>query len=797
MRARRAGLAAVGAVALLLGLVPPATPAAAADDCVRSVSTRASIDRVAGPDRYATAACVSQAEYPDGTARAILARGDVAGGLADALAGAVLAHKVSGPVLLTAPDALPAATADELERLGVSEVTILGGPGAVSAAVEAEVRARGATVDRLAGGDRYATAAQIAQRAGAQGTAFIVNGGRPADSLVAAAPAARAGAALLLVQAGSVPRVTERALDGFREVVIVGGYGVVGDAVEQRLRSLVPRVGRVSGATRSETAASIARAYPAPGRRLLVTQADRHLVDAATAGWAGARRGNGPVLYVERDQPGRAADRYLRLGGLQKEGTGLEASRLVGGETVLSSRLVSVLESRYAEAEAGGRAPQLRGMWIHLFDDTLKSRTSINRMLDAATAANLNTVVVEVVRRQDSYYRSDVLPRTTDGRMPANLDLLAHLVPAAHQRGLQVHAWVPVLPAYHPTYDSTTLPPNHVWRAHGPSSADPWTTRSNTGASSTYLDPGVGAVQNHVAAVMRELAERYPVDAVHLDYLRYESNAWGYHARSLSRFRAQTGFSGTPAPSNASWSTWRRAQTHDLAKRVFLEVASADPQVAVSLAGSTIGAGPSSSGGYQNTMTYSQVFQDWPAWLREGSVDAVFPMNYFRESSHRAWYDDWVRFESGLPRGRRILAVGQGSWLNPTDSSLAQVRRALANTDGVVLYSYQQTTTARDPQALLTRLAGTEFREPAPAPPLPARRSTAGHILARAADGTAVRVTPEAGGEAPPAVRADAAGRAGFLFLDAGVWRVSAPGYRSVSVTVSAGQVRRVTLERA
>jgi uncharacterized lipoprotein YddW (UPF0748 family) len=448
-------------------------------------------------------------------------------------------------------------------------------------------------------------------------------------------------------------------------------------------------------------------------------------------------------------------------------------------------------------AAATEAAPQLRGMWVHLFDNTLKSPASVNRMLDHAKAANLNTVIVEVVRRQDAYYRSDILPRTTDPAMPRDFDLLAHLVPEAKKRGLKVHAWVPVLPAYHSTYDRQTLPSNHVWRKHGPRSSQPWTTRSSTGATSTYLDPGVPGVQTHVAAVMREIAARYDVDAVHLDYLRYESNAWGYHPTSLARFRRQTGFSGTPARTNSRWSAWRRAQTHDLMKRVFLEVASVNPNVGVSLAGSTIGMGPTTAGGYGRTQTYSQVFQDWPAWLREGSVDAVFPMNYFRESTHRSWYDDWVRFESRAPRGRRTLAVGQGSWLNPTASSEAQVRRALANTDGVVLYSYQQTTTATDRQALLKRLGATVFKEPAPAPPIPARHSQKGHILARTADGRSVQVTPVDGGTAPPAVRADATGRSGFLFLDAGVWRVSAPGFKSVSVTVSAGKVRRVVLERA
>jgi putative cell wall-binding protein len=46
-----------------------------------------------------------------------------------------------GPLLLTLPHALPAATAAELRRLNPSQVIVLGSPGAVSDGVLAQIRA--------------------------------------------------------------------------------------------------------------------------------------------------------------------------------------------------------------------------------------------------------------------------------------------------------------------------------------------------------------------------------------------------------------------------------------------------------------------------------------------------------------------------------------------------------------------------------------------------------------------------------------------------------------------------------
>lgn len=768
----------------------------AGDHCPRPVSSTAPIDRVAGSDRFATAACAATAEFPDGASHVVVARGDAAGGLADALAGAVLAHALDGPVLLTAPQTLPAATADEISRLGADRVTLLGGPNAVSAEVASDIEELGVEVDRVTGADRFATAAAIADRAGAGPAAFVVNGLRPADSLVAAAPAARAGAKLLLVTADGVPAATADALDGVDEVVIVGGHGVVPDAVAARVGQLTTApVRRVAGGTRAETAASVARAFPASGRIHLAVQFDEHLVDAVTAGWAAARPDGGPVLYTGRDTPGHAADRWLRLGGLAGSGEPV-ASRLVGGSRVLSEALVAQMESRYEEAAAGGRPAQLRGTWVHLFDDALKSRAGIHRVLDEAAAARANTVIVQVARRQDAYYASDVLPRTPDPAMPDDLDLLAELVPAAHDRGLQVHAWVSVLQAYHEAYDGLSLPADHVWRTHGPGSSDSWLMRRSDGATGTFLDPGVPGVQDHVATTMRELADRYGVDAVHTDYLRYSGEGdWGYHPTSLERFRSQTGYSGTPPPNSPSWSDWRRRQTADLARRVFLETVDADPGTAVSMAASTMGPGPTHAGGYRNTRTYSWVYQDWPAWLAEGTVDAAVPMNYFREGvpEHRAWFDDWGEFEEGLPRNGSVLAVGQGGYLNSVDQSLAQIGRASARSDGIVVFSHQQNVASGPPKALLSRLASTAWAEPAPPPPL-TDRPAGGHLLVEVADGVEVSAEPTLGGDAAPSRKADASGRAGLLWLDPGEWTVDAPGYLPVAVTVRAGEVTRVSL---
>lgn len=691
--------------------------------CTEAVSAAEPIVRLAGANRYATAACAAEFAFPDGAEHVLLARGDDTGALADAFAGAVLADARDAPVLLTARALLPSATAAELVRLAPATVTVLGGTAAVSERVArdlVDLLGPDVTIERLAGDDRAETAAAVSRAAGAAGTAFVVHGGRPSDSLIAAAPAARTGSHLLLVTSRGVPAATRAALEDVDEIIIIGGYGVVSAATERSLRTLHGgEVRRIAGRNRAATAAAVARALPADGAIHLAAGEDARLVDAVTAGWLAAREGGGPVLYSGVDAPAAPTARWLRLGGLAAS----PDLRLVGGESVLGSDLVPTLEAFYDEGRRGGPPAETRGVWVHLFDPTLKSREGIHRMLDNVEQAGGNLVIAQVARRQDAYYTSEVLPRTPDPQLEADLDLLATLVPAAHDRGLDVHAWVSVLPAYHSVYDRLTLPPEHVWRRHGPGSAESWTTRDVSGAHGVYLDPGVPAVQAHVAAMMAEIAGRYDVDAVHLDYLRYEGSRWGYHPTSLARFRSATGVTGTPEPTDPAWGAWRRQQTRELARTVAAAVREADPAVGVSIAASTMGPGPDSAGGYTQTRTYREVFQDWPAWLAAGTIDAAYPMNYFREDDarERRWFDDWTTWQAGLDTGSGVLAVGQGSWLNSLDGSLAQHRRGAARSAGTVVYSYQQSSRAGVGQQLLGRLADDLWAEPAPAPQLGGR----------------------------------------------------------------------------
>jgi uncharacterized lipoprotein YddW (UPF0748 family) len=356
---------------------------------------------------------------------------------------------------------------------------------------------------------------------------------------------------------------------------------------------------------------------------------------------------------------------------------------------------------------------RVRGVWIHLFDDTLKSPAGVERVLEEAAGAGLDAVFVQVARRHDAYYRSDVLPPTPDPGLTPGFDVLQAVIDGAGPRGLAVHAWITVTPALHPQYDPERLPPDHLWRTHGPDSGDPWMTVSHGGVRSReYLDPGLLEVRAHTGAVVAEIASRYPIDGMHLDYVRYDGAEWGYHPRALERYRVETGRTGMPAPDDPTWSAWRRDQTAAIMAAARAALEEHRPQALLSVAVIAQGPGPSGSpGGFVGTRAYTLMQQDWTSWVELGLADLVIPMAYHREAvaHQRDWYRQWVDHAAELHarhEGRRAVAVGVGAWLNPLEASLEQIRLASGTTAGFVVFSYQQDTDAATARTLLRALGG-------------------------------------------------------------------------------------------
>ena len=334
--------------------VGPATVRAAVSDGLRTDvvdadTTITPVRRLAGVSRVATAIEVSRASHPDdgAVATAVLARAD---GYADALAGATLATRVAGPLLLNPTDGLDGDVAAELTRLDVEEAILLGGTSALSDRVAEDLVAMGISVDRVAGDSRFATAGAVADRIdGAH--AFLVEGanadpgrGWP-DAVSASALAAFRGDPVLLATRDELPVATAEALirNGIGAVTIVGGTAAIGDSVAAALADLGIAVERLAGPSRFATSgevAALAEQRGADGNRVWLATGG-NFPDALAAGPAAAADG-GVLLLVDR----ATLDGAPAVGEWLDGHPDLSQVTLVGGPAAISSQVADEVEAR-------------------------------------------------------------------------------------------------------------------------------------------------------------------------------------------------------------------------------------------------------------------------------------------------------------------------------------------------------------------------------------------------------------------------------------------------------------------
>ena len=301
-------------------------------------------DRLAGKDRYATAAAISAATFAPGVDVAYLATGM---NFPDALAGAAAAGMQHAPILLVSKDAIPVAAAAELLRLQPKRIVILGSTAVVSSAVGTAAREYTAgEVTRLAGKDRYATAAAISAATFAPGVpvVYLATGSNFPDALAGAPVAGSQGVPILLVSKDAIPDATEAELKRLKpgRIVLLGGTSVVSAAVGTAAKALTAGgVTRLSGSDRYATAAAISAASFGAGVDIVYIATGTNFPDAL-AGAAAAGTQGAPIVLVTKDAvPSASAaelqrldpGRFVVLGsaGAVSESVRIQIQLLIGG----------------------------------------------------------------------------------------------------------------------------------------------------------------------------------------------------------------------------------------------------------------------------------------------------------------------------------------------------------------------------------------------------------------------------------------------------------------------------------
>lgn len=244
-------------------------------------------------------------------------------------------------------------------------------------------------------------------------------------------------------------------------------------------------------------------------------------------------------------------------------------------------------------------------------------------ILDKLKAANVNTVLLQTRIRGTVIYPS--LYEPWDGCLsgvpgtPPGYDALEFAIDECHKRGMELHAWV------------VTIPVGKWNKAGCQRLRKRYPKMIKKIGDEGYMNPESDETALFLGKICREITENYDVDGIHLDYIRYPEK-W-----QLKVTREQG-----------------RRNITAIVRRIHDEVKAVKPWVKLSC---------SPVGKHDDLTRYrsngwnarTKVCQDAQGWLRDGLMDELFPMTYFRGNQFYPFILDWSENSYG-----RIIAAGLG-----------------------------------------------------------------------------------------------------------------------------------------
>jgi uncharacterized lipoprotein YddW (UPF0748 family) len=334
-----------------------------------------------------------------------------------------------------------------------------------------------------------------------------------------------------------------------------------------------------------------------------------------------------------------------------------------------------------ASPALGDLRAETRALWVTRWD--YKTPGDIRLIMERARRANFNVVFFQVRGNADAFYPSALEPwgEEIGGRYPG-FDPLAVAIREAHLRGLELHAYLNVMPGWRGPKPPRSL--RHLWWAHRAwFTRDAWGNPQPLGQGYLQLSPGLRPVRDHIVRVVVDVARRYPVDGIHLDYVRYLSERYSYDPVSVETFRRATG--RHPAALEGSWRAYKRQLVTRLLRRIRNGLRAVKPGLVLSAA--VLG---------QRREARELYGQDVALWLAQDLIDVSIPMIY--EEDHRAFaaqLADHLNVSSGKP-----VYPGIGLYLHSRPSqTLRQIYLARSlGARGFAVFDYRSLFSVLDSQ---------------------------------------------------------------------------------------------------
>jgi uncharacterized lipoprotein YddW (UPF0748 family) len=341
------------------------------------------------------------------------------------------------------------------------------------------------------------------------------------------------------------------------------------------------------------------------------------------------------------------------------------------------------------------------------------------KILDMHQRNGMNAIIMQIRPVSDAFYPSQYEPWSEylngkQGLPPTPYyDPLQFMIEETHKRGMEFHAWInPYRAVFNVTRSSVS--PSHVTRLF-----PQWFL---TYGSTKYFDPGLPQARVHVNRVIRDLVERYDLDAIHFDDYFYPYKIPGKEFPDGNSY-AKYG-------NGMSLEDWRRSNVDTIIKMLGQTIKSVNPRVKFGISPFGVWRNqdkdPRGSATKAGVTNYDGLYADILLWLEKGWIDYVAPQLYWEIGFKVAEFNVLVNWWANNSFGKQLY-IGQGiyrsgepkspAWKNPKElPNQIKILRATANVSGSIYFS--SNTFSHNPNGWNDSLRNNYYKYPALIPPM-------------------------------------------------------------------------------
>lgn len=382
--------------------------------------------------------------------------------------------------------------------------------------------------------------------------------------------------------------------------------------------------------------------------------------------------------------------------------------------------LAGILPAKSQEQPA-----EFRAAWIATVDnidwptkgnfDSEKQKDEYIRMLDMHEKNGMNAVIVQVRPATDAFYPSQYEPWSEwltgkQGKPPVPYyDPLQFMINEARRRGMEFHAW---LNPYRAVFNinRSSVSPTHITRLH-----PEWFL---TYGDKRYFDPGNKAAQQYVVNVVRDLVQRYDLDAIHFDDYFYPYRIAGKEFPDDKTF-VQYG-------NGMNRDDWRRSNVDSIIVKLSRVIKEEKPYVKFGISPFGVWRNkdkdPEGSETKAGQTNYDDLYADILLWLKQGWIDYVAPQLYWEFGHKAAPFEVLLDWWSKHSYGRHCY-IGLGIYKAGTSApwkdrsllpKMIQAIRHTPNVHGAIYFSSKSFVS--NPNGWSDSLQNNYYKSRAPLP---------------------------------------------------------------------------------